>query len=225
MRARITIVGSDIFCILDTAGSRNLRIELSNETFTSLNDWSGKYNRVVRSGDPSTLLTLGTEIFTWFDEGGWASEWVKGTGDRILEVAMDDPGSELASALLDLPWEIMVYQSDFLAADPNQAYIVYRRIGPCAGAVPATPAYRDLAVMFMAASPEGQRELDFEAEETAILAATARLPIQLFVEESGCSDFLKERLALDGPFEAVHLSCHGDIRSDVGPVLALETPE
>ena len=45
------------------------------------------------------------------------------------------------------------------------------------------------------------------------------------VEESGCKTFLKERLALDGPFQAVHLTCHGDIDRDLGPILALETPE
>jgi len=31
------------------------------------------------------------------------------------------------------------------------------------------------------------------------------------VEESGNAPSLKERLDLDGPFEALHLSCHGDI--------------
>ncbi|MEO1471655.1 MAG: ATP-binding protein, partial [Pseudomonadota bacterium] len=42
-------------------------------------------------------------------------------------------------------------------------------------------------------------------------------------------DFLRERMRLDGPFEALHLSCHGDIRApeDGGepvPVLMLEKP-
>lgn len=68
-------------------------------------------------------------------------------------------------------------------------------------------------------------ELDFEAEEAAILGATDRLPMQLFVEESGCAEFLKDRLVQEGPFEAVHLSCHGDIDPDTGPILLLETPE
>ena len=79
--------------------------------------------------------------------------------------------------------------------------------------------------MYMAAAPEGQQELDFEAEEVAILSATARLPMHLFVEESGCQDFLKDRLAQEGPFEVVHVSCHGDIHQDLGPVLVLGSPE
>ena len=87
------------------------------------------------------------------------------------------------------------------------------------------PVYRDLAMMFMAAAPEGQPELDFEAEEAAILTATHRLPLQVFVEESGCLEFLKTRLVQEGPFEAVHFSCHGGISDAMGPVLALETPE
>lgn len=76
--------------------------------------------------------------------------------------------------------------------------------------------------MFMAAAPEGPSVLDFEAEEAAILQATARLPIHLVVEESGAARFLGERLDLDGPFEALHLSCHGDIHPQRGHVLVLE---
>ena len=49
--------------------------------------------------------------------------------------------------------------------------------------------------------------------------------MQLVVEESGCCEFLKDRLAQDGPFEVVHISCHGDILKSGGPVVALETPE
>jgi hypothetical protein len=54
---------------------------------------------------------------------------------------------------------------------------------------PARPVHRDLAVMFMAASPEGHGALNLEAEESAILAATERLAVQVAVEESGCALF------------------------------------
>jgi hypothetical protein len=80
--------------------------------------------------------------------------------------------------------------------------------------------------MFMAAAPQGQQELDFEAEEAAILEATQRLPLRLVVEETGNREFLGERLNSDeGPFEALHLSCHGDIDAKAGPILLLESAE
>src|SRR5271170_4792695 len=78
--------------------------------------------------------------------------------------------------------------------------------------------------MFMAAAPEGQHELDYDAEETAILDATRLLPMRVVVEETGALEFLGARLTSDeGPFEALHLSCHGDIDREKGPILLLET--
>ncbi|MGE0680185.1 MAG: CHAT domain-containing protein [Candidatus Binatia bacterium] len=142
-----------------------------------------------------------------------------------MYIAVDDPASEAAAALLDVPWELLAHESDFLAADPHQTFTISRSIGRRTPTPPGAAAYRDLAVMFMAASPEGQQELNFEEEEAAILAATAALPVQLVVEESGCLDFLSDRLALEESFEAVHFSCHGDLNHEHGPVLALETPE
>ncbi len=226
MQARITILGNDILCWReDGRKGDEVRIALSDATLENLNAWAEQYKRTVRSGDPGPLLGLGLEIFAWLDESGWASDWAKGPGDRALEVAVGDAKADAAKALLDLPWEALAREGDFLAADPNQTFLVFRSIGRGTDAAPAEPAHRDLAAMFMAAAPEGQGNLDFEAEEAAILDATARLPMQLFVEESGCAEFLKERLARDGPFEAVHLSCHGDIDEDEGPLLGLETPE
>ncbi len=226
MQARVSIVGSDILCGRGAVrGGEEARIALTGETLGRLTGWAERYGRIVRTGDPSPLLALGLEIFAWLDQGGWASRWVREPGDRVLEVAVDDPGTEAAAALLDLPWETLAREGDLLAADPGQTFVVFRSIGRRADAVPAQPEHRDLETLFMAAAPRGQRELDYEAEEAAILDATARLPMRLSVEESGCADFLKDRLAQDGPFEAVHLSCHGDILRGTGPVLALETPE
>jgi CHAT domain-containing protein len=42
------------------------------------------------------------------------------------------------------------------------------------------------------------------------------------VEESGSAPLLAERIATDGPFEALHISCHGDIDRGCGPYLMLE---
>ena len=95
--------------------------------------------------------------------------------------------------------------------------------------------------MFMAAAPRGGGpELAYDAEEVAILSATERLKLSLSVEESGCLTFLRERFGSGERFEALHLSCHGDVLSEeqatslrkqghaeakAGPVLLLETPE
>jgi hypothetical protein len=226
MRAEITILGNDICCRQEASRmGEEVRIALTSETLDRLQAWATQYKRAVTNGDPSFLLGLGTELFTWLDTTGWASVWVRGLGDRILDIAVDNPGSEAAAALLDIPWEVLAYESDFLAADPQQTFIVYRSIARRPQAVPVAATYRDLAIMFMAAAPEGQRELDFEAEEATIIKATDSLPVQLVVEESGCLDFLRDRLAQDGPFEAMHFSCHGDLSHNDGPVLALETPE
>jgi hypothetical protein len=233
MKACITIVGNDICGILyktldrtpdGTQINNEIRIPLLDDTLTHLKNWARRYDRAVFIKDQAMLLAMGREIFAWLDESGWASQWVQGIGERILEVAVDE-NSHLSEALLDLPWEILADQKDFLASDPYQPYIVFRRSGPCAGNGPIEPAYANLTAMFMAAAPEGQRELAYEDEEAAILAATERLPMQLRVEESGCRDFLKERLATEGPFEVVHLSCHGEIHPEEGPLLWLETPE
>lgn len=67
--------------------------------------------------------------------------------------------------------------------------------------------------------------LDYEAEEAGILrAAGGQQRLKLVVEETGSLEALASRLtSSEGPFEALHLSCHGDIDATRGPVLLLET--
>ena len=61
----------------------------------------------------------------------------------------------------------------------------------------------------MASSPRGQHELDFEAEEAAILAAVGETRVDLVVEDTGDPEQLAHRLAELGGMPVVHLSCHG----------------
>ena len=61
----------------------------------------------------------------------------------------------------------------------------------------------------MASSPRGQHELDFEAEEAAILAAVGETNVDLVVDDTGDPEQLARRLAAAGGMPAVHLSCHG----------------
>jgi tetratricopeptide (TPR) repeat protein len=161
-------------------------------------------------------------MFDWLDGDGWATRWRRGSGSRVLEVAVDNDGADIARAVLELPWELLADRQGFLAADQTQPLVVVRSLGRRADDEVVQPDHRDLAVMFMAASPEGQRVLDFEAEESAILEATERLAVQVVVEESGCGELLKDRIGGEGAFEVVHVSCHGAILDGV-PKLALET--
>ncbi|EGV27914.1 hypothetical protein ThidrDRAFT_4293, partial [Thiorhodococcus drewsii AZ1] len=219
MQASIEQLGSDIFCRSPQTQPPELRLAAAAAA-PLLRDWSTRYAQAVRTGDPVDLLAIGREIFDWLDANGWASGWAGGTGARLLEIRVTDPGSPLGRALLDAPWELLADRNGHLAGDAVQLFELVRRIGPAAE--PVKPIHSDLQVIFMAAAPEGQKILDFEAEESAILEATRHLPLHLVVEESGTVEQLGVRLDLDGPFEALHLSCHGDIHPERGPVLALE---
>jgi len=221
MRCRLAIIGNDLVCTVD--GAMDARVPLTDPTLARMDGWAAQYKRAVERDDAGALVDVGRAMLESLQTGGWVAQWVRGTGDRVLEIAVDDDESRAARVVLDLPWELLADSGGLLAADATQPFVVVRSLGRAADDVPAQPMHRDLAVMFTAASPQGQQRLDFEAEETAILAATDRLPVQVAVEESGCAAFLKERLADEGPFEAVHVSCHGGLHEGI-PRLALETP-
>ena len=225
MDALISLLGDTLVCeIAGTASDSVTRIPVTPDVLERLRRWGEEYRRAVRLRDASLLLPVGTEMFQLFDETGWASQWARGSNDRCLEIAVEEVESDAARALLDLPWEILANDHGFLALDALQPFIVFRSIGRGRDAQPLEPPHQNIALMFMAASPEGPHELDYEAEEAAILEATKGLAIQLSVEESGTVSFLGNRLADEGPMEVVHVSCHGTILNG-RPVLALETPE
>jgi hypothetical protein len=193
----------------------------------ALSDWAERYRQAVSASAEAEVFRIGEEMFGWLDQGGGLTGWLEGA-DRVLEVrAGAGPAGGLAEALLAAPWEALVAGGRFLASEPR-LFTVLRRCG--GDGEPVKPAHADLALMFMAASPAGQHVLDYEREEAAILEATTatkdRPPLaHVEVEESGALEFLAERLRLDGPFEALHLSCHGDIVEREGPVLLLERAE
>lgn len=193
-----------------------------------LKAWSDRYDKAVLANDSDALPAIGREMFDWLDVGGAAAVWA--VGEPVLEVWIDLVGDDpkVADAVLDAPWELLAPGGFFLAAHPDRLFTVSRRIGTATDPVP--PRHSDLSLMFLAAAPEGQTELDYEAEEAAILAATrgrdAGRPLaHLVVEESGSVDFLAERIAVDAAFEALHLSCHGTNEDANAPMLAMETPE
>jgi hypothetical protein len=220
VRARLGILGDDVLCRRD--GAPDVRIDLSEDGLQQMRAWAQRYRQAVVRDEAGALVDVGRELLEWLDVGGWATAWLRAIGPRVLDVGVDSDQAAAAQALLDVPWELVADDSGFVAADATQPLVVVRSLGRRIDDAPAQAAHRDLAVMFMAAAPEGQGVLDFEAEEAAILAATERLGVQVVVEESGSARVLKDRLAQDGPFEVVHVSCHGAIVDGV-PRLVWET--
>ena len=218
----IELLGSDIFCSI-AGGGVDGRFSLG-DALPRLTQWSRRYETASAHDREGDLLAIGQEMFRWLDEAGWASGWAAGSGDRELEVRVDGLGGAQEAALLDAPWELLAGRDGPLALDPLRLFVVARRVGRPQQA--REPRHSDLRLMFMASAPEGQVELDFEAEEGAILEATKDDErVHLIVEETGVLRFLRGRLASEGSCEALHLSCHGDIDGALGPVLMLETPE
>lgn len=218
MKATIQLVGTDLLCRCPGLSSE-CRLD-GADGLAKLQAWATRYGKAAKHNYEADLLAIGREMFDWLNESGWAAAWTKAAGSRDLEIRIDDPADSLAQAVLEAPWELLARETGHLADDAVQLFELSRRIG--AEGSPVEPHFSDLQLMFMAAAPVGTSPLAFEDEEFAILEATKRLHLHLVVEESGCAQFLRERLDQEGPFEALHLSCHGDIDQQLGPVLALE---
>jgi len=93
-------------------------------------------------------------------------------------------------------------------------------------AEPPAPSDYRLSMVFMAAAPRGRDDLNYEAEEAAILAATGSIGLDLTVEESGALRLLGDCVAnetRESPLDVLHLSCHGTL--DPEPSLLLEDEE
>ncbi len=111
--------------------------------------------------------------------------------------------------MLRAPFELLAPPgSGLLAEDELSRFSVVRRLGPPAEDRPGPDEFR-LGLAFMASAPRGQRELDFEAEEAAILTAVGETRVDLLVEDTGDPEQLAHRLAEAGEMPVAHLSCHG----------------
>ncbi len=219
--ARIELRGDDLYCSdLRGGGGTSVR-RLTSEMLSLLQEWAGRYDAVVASRQPVALATIDRDIAALLNEGdGWLDRSLRGVGEIMFEIVVAGTPDARGLALLEVPWEILAPGGIFLAGDAERLYCVERRLG--AAGTPRSPSHRDLALLFMAAEVEGERVLDYEREEQAILQATRRVELNLVVEESGCLEFLEPCLVEEQP-EALHLSCHGTIHEGA-PVLALETP-
>jgi tetratricopeptide (TPR) repeat protein len=176
-----------------------------------------------------TLLQIGRDLHAWLDGSQRWLERLSGQlfGPFELEVEASSNPDAAGWAVLHAPWELLADTHGFLAANAERPFAPVRRLGQAAMPLPLD-GYR-LGIAFMAAAPRGERELDYEAEEAAILDAAGR-HIDLFVEESGEAKELGERLQqFAPPLPVLHMSCHGqsDWRGKEGkdppqPALLLE---
>jgi tetratricopeptide (TPR) repeat protein len=172
---------------------------------------AGRYARAVQAGgDEGVFVELGRELFGWLDgdQGQLSVLLERAARPVVFEVGGPQVPSDQAWAVLRAPFELLARPGGgFLAGDELDRFCVARRLGPAAER-PGLDAFR-LGLAFMASSPRGQRELDFEAEEAAILAAVGEANVDLLVEDTGDPEQLARRLAAAGGMPVVHLSCHG----------------
>jgi tetratricopeptide (TPR) repeat protein len=166
------------------------------------------------------LLDLGRQIHDWLDGPERWVEKLREIPDApvIAEFAVRARPDEKARRFLEVPWELAADGAGFLAEQANVRWAPVRRVGLRADPLPPDDDLR-LGVMFMAASPFGERVLDYDTEELAILRATERVGLDLVVEDSGNLDELRVAWE-DAKLDALHLSCHG--LGGREPFLALE---
>ncbi|MDR7277757.1 CHAT domain-containing protein [Catenuloplanes atrovinosus] len=166
------------------------------------------------------LKALGVRLFDFLDgDQRWLAPLSQHPAGTVLRVTTGD------ARLRHLPWELLATGDGYLAVAGRAPVLPVRVVGGHAG-LPADVAAgnRPLRVLFMATSPEGvEPVLNFEAEESAILAATTRTGTELVVEESGTLDGLRAvmRDYGDGYFDVLHLSGHATLTTD-GPAFLVE---
>ncbi|MBB4752204.1 tetratricopeptide repeat protein [Actinoplanes lobatus] len=187
------------------------RRELTETDEVQLSDLGVRYLRAVQSqaGD-DVFLALGRELWKWLNgaEGQLSALLERISAPVTFEVRGPRSPVDREWTLLRAPFELLARPGGgFLAADAVERFCVVRRLGRSA-AVPEPDGFR-LGLAFMASSPRRQHELDFEAEEAAILAAVDDTRVDLVVEDTGNPVELGRRLADLGGMPVVHLSCHG----------------
>jgi tetratricopeptide (TPR) repeat protein len=180
---------------------------------------AARYVRAVQAGsDAGAFVGLGRELYAWLDGDQGQLSGLLERADRpvVFEVVGPRSPSDEAWAVLRAPFELLAEPGGgLLAEDELTRFCVVRRLG-AARERPALDQFR-LGLAFMASSPRGQRELDYEAEEAAILSAVEKTGLDLVVDDTGDPEQLAHRLAGLGGMPVVHLSCHGVNNYPAGP--------
>ncbi|RUL95210.1 tetratricopeptide repeat protein [Verrucosispora sp. FIM060022] len=186
------------------------RRTLSAEDATLLDTLAARYVRAVQANnDDEVFIALGRELFDWLDgEHRQLTGLLKqAPAPLIFEVQGPRTPSERGWAVLRAPYELLARPSGGFLMQEWTQFSVVRRLGS-PGPTPLLDGFR-LGLAFMAAAPRGQHELDFEAEEAAILRTVGDTRLDLMVEDTGDPEQLAHRLADLGGFPVLHLSCHG----------------
>jgi tetratricopeptide (TPR) repeat protein len=202
-----------------------LEYEQKSLKLSEIEDLYGFADRDFETRIPD-LSAIGKRLFLWLDgDGRWLSRVTESSRGVVLAIAFGRLGANDASnQLAGLPWETMQDSKGFLV---NRCIVPVRVVGGFRGKNPhpEVSQYR-LQTLFMATEPEGvEPRLDFEGEESRILAATQDLAIELRVEESGCLSELTNlwrRFPADY-FHVFHLTGHASIR-DNAPYFVTESP-
>jgi hypothetical protein len=201
--------GFELICGEAAVGVRR---HLDAAAVSALEGFSRRYYGLLQSSDAAAgLLALGRELYGWLDGAGGQLNTLLQRAERPLRFevcAANRIPSPAEWALLRAPWELLADQQGFLAGDVGLGFSPVRRLGRQVVPPPAPDKHR-LGLVFMAASPRGARELDYEAEETAIMTAVGSTKLDLLVEESGNPEELGDRLTEYEAMQALHLSCHG----------------
>ena len=131
-------------------------------------------------------IQLGRELFGWLegDQGQLSGLPQRAGRPVVFEVTGPRVPSAAGWAVLRAPFELLATpDGGLLAEDALARFCVTRRLGTPQQR-PGLDGFR-LGPAFMASAPRGQHELDFEAEEAAILAAVGESRIDLVVEDTG----------------------------------------
>ncbi len=206
--AATVLIDTDTFELLadDTPVGPRRRIEPA-----VLDALSARYADLERAADPAAeALAIGRDLYRWLDGDGGQLRRLIAQAARALLFTVHDPSpapTAAARALLQAPWELLADAEGPLAANALLGFSPLRRLGPV-GRAPAADDHR-LGLAFMAASPPGVAELDFEAEETAILDAVGDTNLDLLVDETGEPRALGQHLTDVGGLPVLHLSAHG----------------
>ena len=224
MNAQITITLKDHRLELRCPAA-NVREELAlggNET-ARLQAWTARHRALAFKEDaaPQDLLQIGQEMFEWLSG---PTQFLKALPNAVsapllVEFAVDKTDdSKEARAFLDAPWELLAFGGRRWALRGDILFCPIRRIGKSLQPPPPSPDC--LSLVFMAAAPRDAGNLNYEAEEAAILKATRNLTLSLdlIVEESGTLDLLSAAVSRERP-HVVQISCHGSLKPEPGLLL------
>src|SRR5688572_11919634 len=161
-------IADDGFEVLCGSVSLGPRRHLDAAAVTALEEFSSRYGQLLQN--PAGLLTLGRDLYRWLDGDGGQLAALLQRGARPLRfeiVTAQRYPSQAKWTLLNAPWELLADDQGFLAGDVPLGFGPFRRVGR-ADPPPPLDLHR-LGLVFMAASPRGSVELDYEAEERAII--------------------------------------------------------